>query len=142
MLRIVRRDPFYPILSMFDEFLRTTTTEEMKSEREKVSVMTLDFTETEEDYRVLANMPGIRKEDVKISLDKNQMTIEANHQSDEDSEKSKYHHRERFIGKYHRIIYLPDNVDQMNIEAKLENGVLNLSIPKKEPTPKKEIEIL
>ena len=141
MLRIVRRDPFYPILSMFDEFVKNTTSEEMKSEIENVSAMTLDLSETENDYRVLANMPGIRKEDVKVSLDKNQMTIEANHPKDEDSEKSKYHHRERFYGKYHRIIYLPDNTDTENIKAKMENGLLELSIPKETQKPQTIINI-
>ena len=141
MLRIVRRDPFYPILSMFDEFIKDTTLDKQKSESERVSAMALDLTETENDYRVLANMPGIKKEDVKVSLEKNQMTIEAKHHWEEETDKPNYHHRERFFGKYHRTIYLPDTCDSDKIKAKLEHGVLELMIPKKEPTPIKKVEI-
>jgi HSP20 family protein len=141
MLRIVKRDPFFPILSLFDEFVKNSATDEIKSENESVTAMALDLSETEKDYRVIANLPGIKKEDVKLSVEKNQLTIEASHKKEEESDKATYHHRERFFGKYHRIIYLPDNVDTNNIKAKMENGLLELSIPKEAAKPQTLINI-
>ena len=143
MLRIVKRDPFIPIISLFDEFVRNSATEEIKSinENENVCAMALDLTETEKDYYVIANLPGIKKEEVKISIDKNQLSIEASHEKVEVTEKSVYHHKERFCGKYHRLIYLPENVDTSKIKAKMENGVLELTIPKAEEKQQKFISV-
>ena len=143
MLRIVQKDPFYPILSLFDEFLNHSATEDVRkvSETESVSAMALDLSETEKEYRVYANLPGIKKEGVKITLDKNQLAIEATHQKDEENEKYIYHHRERFNGKYYRKVYLPENVDTNNIKATMENGILELLIPKAATKPQTFINI-
>ena len=97
--------------------------------------MVLDLAETDKEYRIVANLPGIRKEDVKISLDKNQLTIEATHNKDEGDSKEIYHQRERFLGKCYRTIYLPENVESKGIKAKMDNGLLDLSIPKEAEKP-------
>jgi len=130
MFKIVRRDPFLPILSLFDEYVNNSATDEVKSVSENVSAMVVDLAETDKEYRIIALLPGIKKEDVKISLDKNQLTIEATHSIDESDSKDIYHHRERFFGKYFRTIYLPENVESNGIKAKMGNGLLDLSIPK------------
>ena len=141
MFKIVRRDPYLPILSLFDEFVNNSTTDAVKQDNENVSAMVLDLAETDKEYRIIANLPGIRKEDVKISLDKNQLTIEAIHNKVEGDNKEIYHHRERFFGKYYRIIYLPENVDSKGIKAKMDNGILDLSLPKEAEKPQIIIKI-
>ncbi len=147
MLRVVRRNPegislpFFPIFNMFDEFVKNSTSDEMKNDNQGYCAMPLDLTETEKDYRVIANLPGIKKEEVKISLEKNQLTIEAENKNNVEDEKAVYHHKERFCGKYQRVIYLPENVDVDNIKAKMENGLIELIIPKQEVKPQKLINI-
>lgn len=141
MFKIMRRDPFLPILGMFDEFVKNSTTEGVSAVHESMSAMALDLTETEKEYRIIANLPGITKEDVKISLDNNQLTIEASHQSDVPNEKEIVHHRERFFGKYHRLISLPANADVNQIKAKMENGLLDLTIPKVAEKPQTYISV-
>ena len=141
MFKIVRRDNFSPIFSLFDDFIKNTAIEENKNVNENVSIMALDLVESAKDFRIMANLPGILKEDVKISLDKNQLFIEAVHRKEEEDEKSIYHHRERFFGNYRRVIHLPDNVDKSQIKAKMENGLLELVIQKIEEKPQTFISI-
>jgi HSP20 family protein len=141
MFKIIRRDPYLPILNLFDEFVNHSTTEEAKSANENISAMVLDLAETTTEYRIVANLPGVCKEDAKISLDKNQLTIEATHTKDEIGGKEIYHHRERFFGKYYRTIYLQKNVESSEIKAKMENGLLELIIPKEAEKPQVFISI-
>ena len=136
MLRIVRRDPFSPMFSLFDEFLKNSHAEDIHTtEEERISSMPLDLFETAKEYHLIANLPGIKKDDVKISMDKNVISIEASHLK-EDDEKINYHHRERFFGKYRRQIQFHEQIDTTKIKAKMENGVLELCIPKEEEKPK------
>ena len=141
MFKIIRRDNFSPIFNMFDEFFRNPSFEENKniSEEENVSGMPLDFVESSNEYRIIANLPGISKEDVKLSLDQNQLFIEAIRKKEEVKDSDIYHHRERFYGNYKRMINLPDHVDKENIKAKMNDGVLELIINKEERLPRKEI---
>ena len=143
MFRIVRRENYSPIFSLFDDFIKNSSVEDVKNvgENENVSAMALDLVESAKEFHVIANLPGICKEDVKISLDKNQLIVEAFHKKEEEIEKSFYHHRERFFGNYRRVIYLPDSVDKNKIKAKMENGLLELIIQKEEEKPQTFISI-
>jgi len=143
MFRVVRRDHFLPMVSLFDEFIKDSITDEIRDRQgqEHVSAMALDLTETEKEYRVLANLPGMRKEDVKLSIDKKTLTIEVTQQLEKEDDQTIFHHRERFNGKYFRVIHLPENIDTNAIKAKMENGVLELSIPKEEKKPQVLINI-
>jgi len=143
MFRVVRRDHFLPMVSLFDEFIKDSITDEIRDRQgmEQVSAMALDLTETENEYRVMANLPGMRKEDVKLSIDKKALTIEVTQQVEKEDEQTIVHHRERFSGKYFRVIHLPENIDTNAIKAKMENGVLELSIPKEAKKPQVLINI-
>ena len=134
MFRIVRKDQFLPFYSLFDEFLPSV-------QAEKVSAMALDMTESDDQYQVYANLPGIKKENVNIHLQENQLVIEAKHEEKKEANEHNIIRNERFWGSYQRCISFPQNADVDNIKAKLENGVLNLTIPKKETKAKKEITI-
>jgi len=143
MFRIVRRDNFSPIVSLFDEFMKNTAVEGFRNigENGKVGAMALDLVESENDYRIIANLPGISKEDVKVSVDKNYLVLEASHKKEEIDEKSVYQYRERFFGNYRRVIQLPDSVDKNKIKAKMENGLLELVVQKAEEKPETFISI-
>ena len=143
MFKIVRRDNISPIFNMFDEFLKDSSFEDNKniSEPENVCIMALDLLESDDEYRIIANLPGINKEDVKLSLDKNELVIETVRKKEELKENDVYHHRERFYGNYKRLICLPEHVDKDSIRAKMNNGLLELFIKKEETLPKKEIVI-
>lgn len=94
--------------------------------------------QTDKAYEISADLPGIKKEDVKVSFTENgALTIEAErHEEKEEKEAApKYYFKESFKGKTFRSFKLPANADTTHVNARLTDGVLHLSIPKKEGLP-------
>ena len=87
-------------------------------------------------------MPGVKKEDIKVDLNKGILTISGERKTKEEVKQEDYYKIETYFGKFSRSFTLPDNVDIENIEAKSDNGVLEIVIPKlKDDVSKKSIEI-
>lgn len=105
-------------------------------------VMKTDIIDHDDSYEMKIDLPEVNKEDVKMSLEDGYLTIEAKVEKNTDNN-DKYIRKERYFGEYKRSYYIGDNITEEDIDAKLENGVLNLNIKKKEvKTPeKKYIEI-
>eukprot|EP00126_Sphaerothecum_destruens_P001822 Sdes_comp15253_c0_seq1m4091 len=99
-----------------------------------------DIKETDKAIEISANLPGVKKEDIKIEVHDGVLSIsgEMNESRDEhskDGESNKWHRVERHYGSYKRQFSVPESVKAENIQAKYENGVLHLNVPK--PAPKK-----
>ncbi|HOH47000.1 MAG TPA: Hsp20/alpha crystallin family protein [Candidatus Cloacimonadota bacterium] len=131
--------PMSNMLSLFDEFFNRYYEDD--SNDENYRAMALDIVEQDKEFEVLANLPGFKKEDLKISVHENQLLIEANCTKNTEEQKGTIYRCERYSGSYRRSLLLPENAEVGKISAKMEDGVLSLKIPKKEPTPKKEIVI-
>jgi HSP20 family protein len=102
----------------------------------------INVSETDAAYQVEADLPGIAKEDVKISVDGKRVAIEAQaKQETEKQEGRKALLTERVVQKFARSIVLPQEVDSEAASAKLENGVLTLTLPKKAEDQPKQIAI-
>ena len=126
-----------PSWALFDDFMDKFFNEDFT---ESSKLMAVDVIENEKEFCVKANLPGIAKENVSVSMKDNQLIISAQQNINKESKENETVIRaERFSGSYQRSINLPDICDTENIKAKLDNGVLTLNIPKKDPTPKKEI---
>lgn len=103
----------------------------------------VDVSESDTGYTVEADMPGFTKDDIDIDLDEGRLTIscEKNEESDKSDESKNYVHKERRSTKLARSMYFPD-IDENNIRARLENGVLTIDLPKAQVIDnKKKIEI-
>ena len=137
-IRKTRRD-FFPMMSVFDNFFNHY--EEEDKDRENVRSMAIDLVENDKDYEVVANLPGLKKENIKISINDNELVIDAKQEEKKEEKKGSYYRCERYNGNYRRSLTLTDQCDADKIDAKFKNGVLTLSIPKKEPVPSKEIQI-
>ena len=85
--------------------------------------------ETENDYQVMLAVPGYTKEEIKIKVDGNEITISSEKESDKNEN---YIRREFTMGKFERTFELPKGIVSDNISAEYNNGVLTVSIPKKE----------
>ena len=108
------------------------------------NVLKTDIHETKGAYEFNIDMPGFKKDDIKISLDKGYLTINATRNEKEDADEDKtYLRKERYYGEVTRSYYLGDNVRFDDIDASFENGVLKLVINKKneETTTSKLIDI-
>ncbi len=100
-------------------------------------MMKTDVKETDQGYEMTMNLPGVKKEDVKAELKEGYLTISAtsNSENDEKDKDGKYIRRERYYGSCSRSFYVGEEVTQEDIKAKFEDGILKLSIPKKETKP-------
>lgn len=103
----------------------------------------VDILDDEKRIVFKAEFPGIRKEDIKISVNEDKMLIiSGNKRKEEQYEDMSYLRSERVYSEFKRSFVLPDNLDTDRIAAKYENGVLEIALPKVEPPAPKEIEIL
>jgi HSP20 family protein len=103
-------------------------------------VMKTDIKETEDSYIVEAEMPGVKKENVELVCEKGVLTIMAKANEEKTEEKDGYIRRERFPGGMTRRFELQD-IDEEKISAKMDNGVLYITLPKKASEQEKRIEI-
>ncbi len=93
-------------------------------------VPAVDISETDKSYEFEIELPGMKKEDVDIEIDDGVLTIRGEKREERKEEKKGYKKIERNYGKFERSFSLPSDIDEKNISAKFENGVLNISIPK------------
>ncbi|MGK9476018.1 Hsp20/alpha crystallin family protein [Melioribacter sp. OK-6-Me] len=98
----------------------------------------IDISEDNESINVVAEIPGVKKENVKITLQDNILTIEGEKKKEEEKKEKNYYRSERVFGSFKRSFTLPADVDTDNVEAKFENGMLSIKMKKLNPKPKKE----
>ena len=101
----------------------------------------VDVAEHENNYLVNVELPGIGKDDVKITMRENVLTIEGEKKAENETKDKNYHRVERSFGKFQRSFSLPKNVKSDAIEAEYKDGVLSVSIPKAEEVKPKQIEV-
>ncbi len=112
--------------------------------RPRDTVMKTDITEKEDQYSLSMELPGFGKDDVKIELDDGYLTVSATKETANEEEKQNYIHKERYYGACKRSFYVGKGIDEGDIKARFENGVLEVSFPKsaaKELEQKKYIAI-
>lgn len=103
--------------------------------------LALDVAETENAYEVSATVPGVKVEDIDITLDRNVLTIQGESHAEQTQEGQRYHIRERRYGSFARSVRLPEGIKGDEISADYDNGVLKIHIPKAEETKPKRIEV-
>ena len=101
----------------------------------------VDVHEDKDKFLVRAELPGMRKEDIDVSLDGNTLTISGERKEEREDKRGDTYRSERFFGRFQRTIALPSTVDANKIEAKYENGILNVTLPKTEEAKRKQIQV-
>jgi HSP20 family protein len=126
----------------FDDLFRGFGLRPMFKDVELAPDIRIDVIENDEAYDISADVPGVRKEDIDIAVDGNQVSITA--QSKRESEKKngdRAVHCERYYGQAFRSFSLPSDVDDTKAEARYENGVLSLHLPKKANGQQRRIKV-
>ena len=100
-----------------------------------------DVVENEEKYSLRLDLPGVKKEDVKIKFVNGQLSISGERHSESEKKDSTYHHIERAFGKYYRAFNLPEKIVEDKISADFKDGILSVTIPKAEEAKPKQIEV-
>jgi HSP20 family protein len=103
--------------------------------------LALDVAEKGDVFTVKASLPGIKPEDLNVTLEDNVLTVQGEIKEDETIEEETYHLRERRYGSFSRSLRFPVPVNANEIEAAYENGVLTLTVPKAEEVKPKRIEV-
>ena len=101
----------------------------------------VDILESRDSYLIRAELPGLKKEDVKLEVREGALTLSGERNVDEPAEGVKYHRVERVAGKFFRSFYLPDTVKQDSIKATFRDGILEVHVPKTEEAKPKQIAI-
>jgi HSP20 family protein len=94
-----------------------------------------NITETEKEYLVRAELPGVKKEDVKITIDNGTITLSGERKMEKETKGEKVHRMESFHGTFSRSFSLPPDVDEKQIKAESKDGVLTVRLPKTAATP-------
>lgn len=100
-----------------------------------------ELSEDKTNFYVKFDIPGVKKDDVKVQMDGNQVTVSAERRDEKQSEDKKSYYSEISYGSYERSFTLPTSVDEKKIDAKFEDGVLTLVMPKSGRTSAKQIAI-
>ena len=101
----------------------------------------VDISETDGEYQIKAEIPDVKKEDVKVTLEDGVLTIQGERKHEKEEKGKKYHRIERSYGSFVRSFTLPDFVDEEKVKAEFKDGVLNLQLPKSEKAKPKAIEV-
>lgn len=104
-------------------------------------VPSVDIRETEHEFLIHADLPGVHKDDIHINMEKNVLTIKGERKSENKTEENGFRRVERTYGSFGRCFTLPDTADNENIKAKMKDGVLDVSIPKVKAGQKQKIKI-
>jgi len=145
---VTRFDPFAEIRELEKRLLSAVNVPSAtESDKEVVNafVPSVNTREDANNYMVEIDLPGVKKEDIKVNIDpeKRTLTISGERKFKEEIKKEDYYKIESSYGKFVRTFSLPENVDLENIDAKTEEGVLHITLPKikKEETEIKEIPV-
>ena len=101
----------------------------------------VDIRETPEAFRIEAELPGMSKDDVKVTVQDGVLSIQGERKQEEETNDSKHHRVERIYGSFLRRFTLPENVDENSIRANFKDGILSLTLSKAEPAEPKAIEV-
>ena len=101
----------------------------------------VDISEDEKEYLIKAEIPDIKKEDVKLTVQNDVLTISGERKSEKEEKGKKYHRIERTYGSFMRSFTLPEDADGSKVSAEYKDGMLNVRLPKAEKAKPKSIEV-
>jgi HSP20 family protein len=137
---------FDPVNDIFDDlmkgfFVRPVSSANIEAQ-EQVRRARIDVLEQNGEFKVLAELPGVKKEDIKVQIDGDQVSISAESRVEREAkEGERVLHSERYYGKFARTFTLGAELDETQAVAKFDNGVLELTLPRKQSVAAKQITI-
>lgn len=144
MTNLTRWDPFSEMLSLRDamnQLFEESFVAPSFTRRGQGFVPALDLSETDDAFLVEATVPGLKPEDLEITVENNVLTIKGEMRQESEDRKRNYHRVERRYGQFQRTIALPSTVKADQIQASLSNGILRLEIPKAEEVKPRRIAV-
>lgn len=109
--------------------------------RQNAFAPSIDISETDNQYMIDVEVPGMRKEDIDLNIENNTLTISGERKFEKKEDNKQYHRVESHYGSFSRSFTLPENVKVDSISASYNNGILNITVDKSEQQMKKQIKI-
>lgn len=135
---VTRFDPFQEI----EDFFSSRRLRSLFRDLPEAPEIKMDVSEDDKAYRVKAEIPGVKKEDIRVAIDGNGVSITAEVNREKEEKKGETVLRsERYYGRQSRSFTLRHDVDQAKAEAKYQDGILELTLPKKGGAPSKELTV-
>lgn len=101
----------------------------------------VDISETDKEFVIKAEIPGVKKEDVKVTIENGMLTIKGERKMEKEEKGKKFHRVERSYGSFVRSFRIPDGVDESKVKAEFKDGMMNVALPKSEKAKSKALEI-
>lgn len=140
MSALVRFRPFRDLdlyssgfFSLFDDYCHTNGIDTFEPK--------VDIKEEDDKIMLSADLPGLEKQDVKISITENVLSISGERSFEKEDKKEDYTRVERSYGSFNRCFQLPDNIDVKKVDAKMKSGVLKITLPRGEKPQPKQIKV-
>ena len=148
-MAVVRWDPLRELEQMADRLNRVMSRPEggtLSGNGKEVMtvadwVPSVDISETEAEYAIQAELPGVKKDAVKVTVENGVLTIQGERRQEQATSGRKHHRIERSYGLFVRSFTLPDTVDEGNVRAEYADGMLHLHLPKSEKAKPKQIDV-
>jgi len=141
---LTRWDPFSDMRTTMDRLFDEGFSRPWRlipSSTEHEATFPIEVSETDEALEVKASLPGVKPEEVEVTVANDVLTVKASHQEETEDKKRDYYRREIRYGSFHRALSLPVSVDSDKAEARFENGILYLTLPKAEAIRPKQIKV-
>ena len=130
-MTLVKWNPTRSLMTDFDRIFDSMFTHDLpRFSSVKSWIPAVDVNETETEFLLSADIPGLDKKDVSIDIHDGVITIEGERAIDNEKSSDGYRIRERQLGSFNRSFRLPDNVNEDKVAAKFKNGVLTVTLPK------------
>jgi len=125
----------------FDDLVRLSWSNEQSGLATGTWAPNADITENEDEYQIMMDIPGMDKNDIKITIQDGRVSVTGERKAEEKEEKADFVRQERYYGSFFRSFKLPEKVKEEDIEASFKDGVLKLLIPKAEVVKPKSIKV-
>ncbi len=145
-MTLVRWDPFRELEDMSERLNRMFTRPALRPSGKETLIVadwipTVDISETDGEYLIKAELPEVRKEDVKVTVEDGVLTLQGERRQEKEEKGKKYHRVERSYGSFVRSFTLPESIDESGVNAEYKDGVLSLHLPKTEKVKPKAIDV-
>ena len=143
MMNLVRREPRFGwgLMNLRDEVDKMFRDLYENPETDGRWLPSVDITEDKDRYEITVEIPGVRKEDVKVNIHDNILTIEGEKKGSTEKKEGSSYRSERYFGKFSRSFTLNSEIDADKVKADFENGVLKIALPKSEKVKPRQITI-
>lgn len=142
-MALVKWEPIREIEDLFDRYTSKLGWPSLGREAFSTTEWSpkVDISETDQAFTIKAELPEVRKEDIKVNIENGMLSISGERKQEKEEKDKKFHRVERFYGNFMRSFTLPDNVDASQIKAEYKDGMLNLSLPKTAENKPKATEV-